>query len=589
MRTLLLLLVFLLTPSLRAQDDGGEILARVGNDVITAAEFRERFELLPRRLTLGDREQSAAKEEMMLSLIAEKLLAQAAIDQGLDRDSVFQAEIGQVRRLLARDQLYRNEVQNKVTLSSEEIAQGMKDARRKLLVEFVHAEDSVMLAGFDFSADAAAEEPREFLRDTITVRWGEAEAALEHAVFALQPGELSSVIPSSVGWFVCRVVREEPDDLASRIGPLELRKNVEETLRLRKEEERLDEFVRDVMTASSGKAKGKGFAGLTGVIRSYARQHPDVLETGFSGSDRLALQGLLGPDGDDTLLVMKRTVLSVGQVLDRLITTGYRPETTAYPDLEASVNGVLRVWVWQGVLEELAVERGMDAHPEVDRQLRMWKDHYLAEAVRRRFMSDATVSDVELHRLRRTFDPDCEVPKLDIELIRAASDSTLRYLIQSERESSGPGMLMAAGTNGLMGHVVLENVELLSLHAMADAISDAGRGVWTRPFATDSGYVSARIIAERSRPLVQTSVRDSLEQMLKEMKGRRAEALYTAATASSRQYTVYEDRLLALPVSSVPMMTFRLLGFGGRMFAVPFVRSRTDWYSIEQESGRVVP
>jgi len=51
---------------------------------------------------------------------------------------------------------------------------------------------------------------------------------------------------------------------------------------------------------------------------------------------------------------------------------------------------------------------------------------------------------------------------------------------------------------------------------------------------------------------------------------------------------IYQDRLLRLKLSSVPMTTFRILGFGGRMFAVPFVDPQIDWLSVEPPSGTIV-
>jgi hypothetical protein len=37
------------------------------------------------------------------------------------------------------------------------------------------------------------------------------------------------------------------------------------------------------------------------------------------------------------------------------------------------------------------------------------------------------------------------------------------------------------------------------------------------------------------------------------------------------------------------MMTYRILGFGGRMFEVPFVERQIDWLSIESPSSQISP
>jgi len=35
-------------------------------------------------------------------------------------------------------------------------------------------------------------------------------------------------------------------------------------------------------------------------------------------------------------------------------------------------------------------------------------------------------------------------------------------------------------------------------------------------------------------------------------------------------------------------MTFRVLGFGGRMFAVPFVDRQIEWLNVEPPKGKIV-
>ena len=37
------------------------------------------------------------------------------------------------------------------------------------------------------------------------------------------------------------------------------------------------------------------------------------------------------------------------------------------------------------------------------------------------------------------------------------------------------------------------------------------------------------------------------------------------------------------------MMTYRLLGFGGRMFEVPFVEKLIDWLNVEPPGNKILP
>jgi len=64
-------------------------------------------------------------------MIAERLLSQEARQRGLERDSAFQSAFDEVRKTLARDELYRQEVSGKVTVSAKEIESGIAQALRR--------------------------------------------------------------------------------------------------------------------------------------------------------------------------------------------------------------------------------------------------------------------------------------------------------------------------------------------------------------------------------------------------------------------------------------------------------------------------
>src|SRR5438093_1115469 len=100
----------------RSQPAAGKnsTVGRAGEIFISKDEFIRRFEMLPapNRHRRGRLEEE--KLTFLYSLIAEKLLAQEAIDRRLDRDSAFLQSYSEVRKMLARDELYREEVSRKV-------------------------------------------------------------------------------------------------------------------------------------------------------------------------------------------------------------------------------------------------------------------------------------------------------------------------------------------------------------------------------------------------------------------------------------------------------------------------------------------
>ncbi len=64
---------------------------------------------------------------------------------------------------------------------------------------------------------------------------------------------------------------------------------------------------------------------------------------------------------------------------------------------------------------------------------------------------------------------------------------------------------------------------------------------------------------------------------------------FLAQSARDRGFDVYADRLRSIVVTPVPMLTYRILGFGGRMFEVPFVDPQLQWLNTEPPAAPVLP
>jgi hypothetical protein len=131
--------IFCSGQSLQTQES---VLAKAGNLYITEREFLERFELLPNqfRNRLANIEES--KLLFLYSLVAEKLLAQEAETRHLDQDSLFQQAIIQVKKNLVRDQLYREQIRERVKVSRTEVQKAIVDAKRQLFLSYLYFEDS---------------------------------------------------------------------------------------------------------------------------------------------------------------------------------------------------------------------------------------------------------------------------------------------------------------------------------------------------------------------------------------------------------------------------------------------------------------
>ncbi|MCX6142226.1 MAG: peptidyl-prolyl cis-trans isomerase, partial [Ignavibacteriales bacterium] len=326
------------------------VVAKAGELFVTEKEFLQRFELLPALQRSRKSRLEESKLELVYSLIAEKLLAQEARERKLDRDSAFLASFEEVRKLLARDQLYREEVRSKVSVSEPEVRRGMAEAQREILISFLF---------FDKEEDAAfvrkqIKSERDFdrvrtdssvhtVRDTVTVIWSDAQPAIERVAYRLKKGEISGVIKAGSGYYVLKVERTSTSAFYSSLQPSVLYERVLAKLRERKEEARLNEFVSESLKGRIGYSKPAPFKRLGLAIEKAFSKTP---LSGKVALSNLMVQGIQKDCIEvlnDTLVVAGTRMWTVEDVLDQLYSKGFYVDSTTVKSLPALLNGQVRI------------------------------------------------------------------------------------------------------------------------------------------------------------------------------------------------------------------------------------------------------
>jgi parvulin-like peptidyl-prolyl isomerase len=585
-----------------AQPGSDRVVAKAGDVFISEREFLERFELLPAQGRKNRVE--SAKMELLYSMIAEKLLAREATRRSIDVDSSFGSSFEEVRKLLARDELYRQEIAAKISISNAEIAQGMERARKRLRISYLFfpTEDEA-----DFNRKQIVSE-RDFqriridssmdaMRDTVTLEWGTAEPAIERAAFSLAQGEVSSVVAASRGWYIlCLTGIEENPTYTAMTVPM-LRSRVQGILRLRKENERLNEFMPEFLRGKSGYTVGRTFVPFTEALRSVlaAPSGPDSilsLAPDQAAELRQTCSAILG----DTLVAAGNVRWTVREAIDRLISRSLGMSRSELPSLRQRVNAIFREWVEHELLAQEALRRGLDRAPSVSGTLETWREFYLADAMRERLGKEVSVSEAEAWNYAHSKDQTVRIPTVQIRELRTANledmteaiialeqgtpfaDVVARWSIDPDARKSGGvtapfpitrrlpvgDLAWRMETGERYGPVPVRDGQLLFELVKKDSVAPSA----------DTSFVSRKELAR---------------QELLEMKRKRIVTLFLAQAGKEQGFTVFEDRVHQLEVTEAPMMTYRILGFGGRMFAVPFVDQQLDWLELEPPEKKILP
>jgi parvulin-like peptidyl-prolyl isomerase len=590
---------------LHAQAPAERVLARAGSVFISEREFVERFEMVPGLYRHRGSSLEVAKLEFLYALAAEKLLAQEALERGLEEDSLLRAALRNVRGLLARDQLYREEVREKIIVTGTEIAAAMDRAPVLLHVSylFFQREEDARFVGSRCSSAAdfdrlVMDSSMTALRDTATVIWGDADEEIENAAYALTPTGVSPPVRSGEGWYILRLLSTSPRPDFQGLSGAALSERVERSLRERRETVRMHEVLREVLARGTGYAKPAALKTLARAVREV-----------FAEDTTASADSLIIMDAPRAVRVRERCAAALGDTLavagDERWTMGdgialllHRRFTVPRRNLDATlalINDELEFRVHQEVLAQEALRRGLDERPEVRRRLDLWRDAFLADAMKRHGLAQVTLTEAEidgyvrfldtaaapaevsLRELRTTTLEEMHAALAELDAGRSFEEIVRRWTVDDSLRSSG-------GVTGFF--------PITARQPIGELAGELKVGERFGPVRTEREFVTFEVLARRERMIPPGSAvpsGDSLVEGLRAMKQQGLLNRFLSRSASVRGVDVYQDRLGKVDVSPVPMVTYRLLGFGGRMFEVPFVDPQTQWLRIPPPQEPVIP
>ena len=578
-------------------------IARAGDVFVTEREFLERFELTPGLYRHRKPQLEVEKLYFLYSMIAEKLLAQEAIARNLDRDSAFQQAVLELTKLVARDELYRQEVSQKVKVTETEIQEGTTHALTQLRVRFLfspNADDAQFIRNQltrnqDFEL-LRIDSSMDIVRDTATVIWGDADTLIETAAYMLRPGEISPVIQTGDGFYILKLDHRQANESYSSMQPDVLHERVALRIRARKEARRMVEFMRQTLKDKVSYSPSMVFAHfadrVASVFAGHVKEHPTTLTRTMTQE----LFSVCGPELNDTIIVAGQKAWTIRETIARLFLKSFSLTTYSTQHVQRRLRASFSEWVEQELLAEEAVLRGLDRLPEVQRNIQPWRDQYLASMMRAYSDDRVTASDGEVYTYLQSKDGRIRVPQVQLrELHTNTLDDMREAVSEMERGISFEDIIGKwSGNPGERKRKGLSNFfPITERSPLGEIASQMDIGQRYGPIRDSAGVLLFEVVAKKMAPENKdTSFSSRFEDAKRELrrsKQKRQLTLFLAQIGNQRGFDIYQDRLQRLQVTPLPMMTFRMLGFGGRMFAVPFVDTQLDWIEVEPPKGTLVP
>lgn len=574
-----------------AQQPETGIVAHVGNRVVTASEFANRFALtiFPYKdAARSPGRPDALKKEFLYSLIAEKLLAQEAQRRNIGSDERFIASKRFALEMCMRDKLYRGEIRSKVHISEKEIRDRFAAQRKKVEFQFLFTRSEAKIKklrklldeGMSFDMLLAAEQTP--IDDAAnSEETSNLESLLRKNIRSLNAGEISPPIKTDFGYYIVRKMPEGSIDGKEELFQKE-RRSIERKLRNEKEYARSINFVRSLWKGKKAVIQKERFAVIGRALKKdladqSMRDSTDVFHPGLFVFDDLRKKFSIAI-GEHFCLIHTDSI-TVKYFLDRLERKSFQIKRSELKNFPQIFRTITRDIIDEHLITREAYRRGLDSDEEVKSELARWSDNGLAQSfvndVWEQFITnDDSVWNFYMHNA------ELFGPPLEVKIAEVFHDSidTLQHVVKQLKHGASIRKMISYYSKRHDPDVVKRSEQYFPI----TQYPIIGRTAWRMNVNDQSeilkmqdGYSVYQLLDKRKindsaistydelRTQITSRLKNSLQYKL-------TERLVTDLTKKA-SIEIHDHVLNAIQVEPMQMFTIRYLGFGGKIPAVPGV------------------
>ena len=571
--------------------EGTDTLAIVNGRLITGADLKYRFELsiYPGK----DKEDlEKVKNDFLLSMIAEKLLANSetkSIPNNNQNEELLKSEI---EKIFLRDALYRKEVISKVKVTQNEIHKGVKLCDYFYIVDTFYFPDSLKAKSFfNFTSYHPTKniyslsDSLNTRHDSLIIGYGESSENIENAFFGHMAGFISKPTYTVDGWVIFKILKEIANKKYSEMSGNDKIEKVKEIIKERKEDALGYKYLLTVMKGIEVNINYKIFRPLVYFIKKLLSTHrPAGFDPNYylSKEEILYIKEKFPFDPRAPMLQFKSGELTLGYVLDNLLTSGFAPVDTSLNEITVSLHSSLKFIVQNYFLAKKAKELGMEDSPEVKDNVRIFLDAFRSADIMNNLIDTVAVSQNQINEYFDTHEDEVlkdvklRLQIFSFENINEAAKvlNRLSQIKNASEDTTGSVWLRAS-----------------QLSEMGAVLTQLNNGEIYGPVFIKGKYTIFRILDKKSTissEKISNSIQVAKDLLLAERK-RDVLNKYIAKLAAEQNVKIYNENLNKVDVTPIQMLTFRYIGFGGKIAAVPTLFPREEWIKYYNPEKNILP
>jgi parvulin-like peptidyl-prolyl isomerase len=591
--------VSLLLSSILAAQSDESVIARIGNEIISAKEFKLRFELSPYIPLNKNINPDSIKYDFLYSLIAEKLWAKDAEDLGITKTEKFAFLFKPLEEMFVRDALFKIEVDNKVLLSAKDVNNGIIKSQAKLVTQIITTNDSLNIYNFynqlksNTNFDSLLSTTANLTSKDIDISLGALkDEEIEDSLYSLEINEFTSPILSEVGWVIFKLKNKifTPIDLNDK----QAIDNMKKVIRGRRIEKRYKEYLSELLSGITININPESFkltySKIWETLNSKSLVNDASKYFELSESDFNKIRSSFGLSNlNKQLFKLSEKKITIENFLSNLAFDGFSVSQLDSIIVLQKLNQRVKRNVEEQMITEEAYKRGLQLTPQVRNDLKIWKENYLAQLFFNQNLDSIKITEKDVYNYYfENLINASNIQLINIRLISIKDLDEVSKIFELLKQGKDFGDIVKnyGRTDSLInndGETGLKPVLLLGY--VGKVASDLKLNEVYGPIKRNDAYTIMQVIERQesndSLKLSFDSIKDQLRNDMRFKKLNERLRAITSNLAVQNNVKIFNDAVDKILTSQIPMFVHRLMGFGGRIAGVPLTTPFSGWIDSE--------
>lgn len=574
-------------------------VVQIGKEKISSEEFKIRFELSPYIPSNKDIDPDSVKYDFLYSLIAEKLWALDAEEDGTANTEKFKFNFKPLEEMFVRDALFKIEVENKVLLSADDINNGIRKSQSKLSAQIVTAKDSVGIYNFynklesNSNYDSLIAMFPNFTSNVFDITLGSLkDEEIEDSIYSLPINGFTAPIKSEVGWvmFIIKNKILTPIDL----GNQQAVDNMKKIIRNRRIEKRYKEYLNELLGGVTININPESFQIIYSEVWRVLKNKPALKDSTnyfeISESDFSRILALIGQENlSKPLFFLGDKPVDIQSFLSSLAFNGFHVTELDSVITLQKFNQRVKQFVEMQLITEEAYKRGLLFNPEVSENLKIWQENYLAQFYYNENLDSIKLSENDVYNYySKEFVNASNIKLINIRLVTLKDLDEVSHIFDLLKQDKDFSEIVKSygKTDTLVnmdGETGLQPVLLLGY--VGSVASDLNLNEVYGPIKRENAYTILQVIERQnsndSLKLSFDSIKDKLRNDLRFKKLNDRMQRITSNLALKYDVKIFNDVVDKIQTSRIPMFVHRLMGFGGRIAGVPLTTPFSGWINSD--------